>query len=61
MGERERALAPPRRYREKFEADKDWYPGTETEDAESPGRPKVITPTQEHAIARSAMAMKEKG
>jgi hypothetical protein len=48
-------------YREKFEADAEWYPGKPDEDAKAPGRKKVITKAQENAIASSAMAMKERG
>lgn len=51
----------PRTYREKFDSDAKWYPGKAADDAESGGRPKVITKTQENAIAQSAMSMKEKG
>ena len=48
-------------WREKFEADPDWYPGKQAEDAEKPGRKKVITKAQEAAIAKSAMSLKRKG
>ena len=37
--------------REKFEADPDWYPGKVSDDAGQPGRPQMITPTQESALA----------
>ena len=48
--------------RERFGADPKWYPGKdEDEDVSKGGRPKVITGQQEHAIATSAMAMKERG
>ena len=51
-----------RLWRERFEADPKWYPGKdEDEDVFKGGRPKVITGQQEHAIATSAMAMKERG
>ena len=48
-------------YRERFEADAEWYPGKADVDAKSPGRKKVITKAQENAIAQCAMTMKEKG
>ena len=48
-------------WREKFEADPEWYPGKQLEDAEKPGRKKVITKLQEAAIAKSAMSLKRKG
>ena len=48
-------------WREKFEADPDRYPGKQAEDAEKPGRKKVITKAQEAAIAKSAMSLKRKG
>ena len=44
-----------RMWREKFDEDPDWYPGKTSEEAETPGRKKVITKAQENAIARSAM------
>ena len=50
-----------RKLREKFEADPDWHPGKVSDDAGQPGRPKVITPTQESALAKSAMTLKSKG
>ena len=50
-----------RKLREKFEADPDWYPGKVSDDAGQPGRPKVISPTQESALAKSAMTLKSKG
>jgi hypothetical protein len=50
-----------RLWREKFEADPQWFPGKQTVDAEKPGRKKVITKQQEATIAKSAMAQKAKG
>ena len=50
-----------RKLREKFETDPAWYPGKVSEDAGQPGRPKVITPVQEAALAKSAMVLKSKG
>ena len=50
-----------RLWREKFEADPQWYPGKQSDDAEKPGRKKVITKQQEASIAKSAMAQKAKG
>ena len=47
--------------RNKFEEDADWYPGKASMDSQQPGRPKVMTPAQENAIAPSAMAMKVRG
>ena len=50
-----------RTLREKFEADPEWYPGKVSADAGQPGRPKVISPIQESALAKSAMTLKTKG
>ena len=50
-----------RLWREKFEADPQWYPGKQGQDAEKPGRKKVITKQQEATIAQSAMSLKRKG
>ena len=36
-----------RMWRERFEADPEWYPGKQAEDVEKPGRKKVITKLQE--------------
>ena len=47
--------------REKFADDDEWYPGKVDEAAGKPGRPKSITPQQEQALAKCAMAMKEHG
>ena len=54
-------LWPLRIYREKFDADPHWYPGKADEEAEAPGRKKLITGQQENAIAQCAMALKDKG
>ena len=48
-------------WRDKFAADPHWYPGKVDEEAEAPGRKKVITSQQERAIASSMMSAKEKG
>ncbi len=50
-----------RRLRDEFEADPAWNPGNLPEEARQPGRPKVITPVQEAALAKSAMALTSKG
>ena len=50
-----------RQWRERFEADPQWHPGKQAEDAATPGRKKVISKQQEATIARSAMALKSKG
>ena len=44
-----------------FDTDPDWYPGKVLQHQKQPGRPKVITPHQEQAIARCAMSLKAKG
>jgi hypothetical protein len=48
-------------WRERFEEDPQWHPGKEADDAETPGRKKVITKRQESVIAKSAMSLKRKG
>ena len=48
-------------WREKFAEDPQWHPGKQAEDAEKPGRKKVITKQQEAVIAKSAMSLKRKG
>ena len=50
-----------RKLRDKFEADPDWHPGKVSDDAGQPGRPNLITPTHESALAKSAMTLKSKG
>lgn len=50
-----------RKWREKFEADPQWHPGKQAEDAETAGRKKIITKQQEATIAKCAMALKAKG
>ena len=47
--------------REKFAADAGWFPGKIDEGAGQPGRPKSITPQQEQALAKCAMALKRNG
>ena len=47
--------------RTRFDGDGGWYPGKVSEDAKPPGRPKVISAVQAHAVAHSAMAMKARG
>jgi len=50
-----------RLWREKFDADPQWYPGKQAEGAQKAGRKKVITKQQEATIAKSAMALKAQG
>lgn len=47
--------------RAKFEADVEWHPGKQDEEAGVPGRPKTITPQQQQALAKCAMTLKAKG
>ena len=50
-----------RKLRDKFASDPQWYPGKEQGGASAAGRPKVISGSQQHAIAKCAMHLKAKG
>ena len=50
-----------RQLRDKFASDPQWYPGKKQDCSNLGGRPKVITGSQAHAIAKCAMSLKANG